>query len=74
MENRRKELIGYVRLTLADYNITRALYNSIIDDKAGQIYEDRRYRLNKLARDLKIMKQEINSLYRQISNIDRLDT
>lgn len=72
MENRRKELIGYIKLTLADYNITRALYNSIVADKTGQIYEDRRYRLNKLARDLKIMKQEINNLYRQISNIDKL--
>lgn len=72
MENRRNELINYVRLTLADYNNTRALYNTIAADKAGQVYEDRQHRLNKLARNLKLMKQEVKQLYRQISEIDNL--
>lgn len=70
MENRRNELIHYIKITLADYNNTRDFYNSLVQDKFEQVYEDRQYRLRKLSYDLKQMKRELKYYHREISKID----
>lgn len=74
MENRRNELIQYIKITLADYNNTRDFYNSLVQDKYELIYEDRHYRLRKLSYDLKQMKRELKYYHREISKIDNNNT
>lgn len=70
MENRRNELIHYIKITLADYSNTRDFYNSLVQDKFEQVYEDRQYRLRKLSYELKQMKRELKYYHREISKID----
>ena len=72
MEDRRNEIIGQIRVAIEDYKSLVHQYNIVIVDKCSAWTEDihRCTQINKLKRKIKLLKNDIKMLHRELSEFD----
>ena len=70
MENERIEILSWIRVTESDIRRNREYYNMLTDYQIEISKEDRKYRINKIARNLRIWKNELKRLHQELSKID----
>ena len=70
MENERIEIISWIRVTESDIRRNREYYNMLTNYQIEISKEDRKYRINKIARNLRIWKNELKRLHQELSKID----
>lgn len=70
MENQRAEIISLIKIVLSDIKRNREYYNRLVDYQIDIPNHERKIRLIKIGRNLRIWKNELKTLYRQISKID----
>lgn len=72
MEDERYWVIRFIKETESSLRRNREYYNKLVDYQIDLPNEDRKYRINKLAKFLREYKLELKRLHQELAKIDSI--